>query len=154
MWTNNLMDRIHQKDHRGKIILQPSPSLEGPRSLGKRLLRLMWASFGMAALSLAVLGIFIPGLPTTPFVLLAAACFSRSSVRLHNWLRRHPRFGQLIHDWENGRKIRRKAKVNALIVMGLGMVVSSILLISKPVLLVITLGTVTSVAIYVWTRPE
>lgn len=132
----------------------PSHLSEAPLSLGQRLLRWMWASFGVAALSLAVLGIFIPGLPTTPFVLLAAACFSRSSVRLHNWLRRHPRFGQLIHDWENGRRIRRKAKINALMVMGLGMVVSSILLISKPILLAVTLGAVTCVAVYVWTRPE
>lgn len=68
---------------------------------------------GWVALGLGAAGIFLPVLPTTPFVLLAAWCFSRSSERLHGWLLEHPRFGSLIRDWEVHRVLRLRAKVLA-----------------------------------------
>ncbi len=72
-----------------------------------------WIIIGWTVLFLGVLGIFLPVLPTTPFVLLAAFCFSRGSRRLHHWLRHHPRFGRLIRDWENGGAIRTRYKMTA-----------------------------------------
>ena len=61
-------------------------------------------------LALAALGAVLPGLPTTPLVLLAAACFSRGSKRWHRWLREHPTFGALVRDWEEHGAIGSRAK--------------------------------------------
>jgi uncharacterized membrane protein YbaN (DUF454 family) len=60
-----------------------------------------------------VLGIALPVLPTTPFLLLASACFARSSPRLLHWLRSSKLFGPLLSDWERERGIRLSVKVGA-----------------------------------------
>lgn len=65
---------------------------------------------GIAALLLGVVGIFVPLLPTTPFILLAAACFARGSERIHDWLLQHPVSGPLIADWYQHRSIRPRVK--------------------------------------------
>ena len=74
-----------------------------------------WAylSAGWGALALGVVGIFLPVLPTTPLVLLAAWCFSRSSERLHRKLLDHPRLGPPIRDWEAHGVIRLRSKLLA-----------------------------------------
>lgn len=64
-------------------------------------------------LGVAVLGAILPVLPTTPWVLLAGYCFSRSSPRLHRWLRGSPYFGHLLRDWEAHRGIRPRVKLFA-----------------------------------------
>jgi uncharacterized membrane protein YbaN (DUF454 family) len=68
---------------------------------------------GLASVAMAYVGVLTPGLPTTPWVLLASYCFSRSSPRLHRWLRRSPIFGRFIRDWEEHRGIRRPVKLFA-----------------------------------------
>lgn len=65
------------------------------------MLRLLFASLGIITVALAVLGIFLPFLPTTPFLLLAAFLFARSSRRLHDWLLSHRHLGPYIHAWRN-----------------------------------------------------
>ena len=71
---------------------------------------LVWLA-GWLALLLGVVGIFLPGLPTVPFVLLAAGCWSRSSPRFHRWLGEHPRFGAVVRNWERRRAVPLKGKV-------------------------------------------
>ena len=66
---------------------------------------------------LAVLGVFLPLLPTTPFLLLAAFAFTRSSPRLHAWLLGHRHFGPLIEDWRRYGSIAPRAKATAVAVM-------------------------------------
>lgn len=66
---------------------------------------------GCTSLSLGVLGIFVPLLPTTPFLLLASACFVRSSERLHNWLIHHKVFGNYIRCYQQYRAISLRSKV-------------------------------------------
>ena len=66
-----------------------------------------------AFLALALVGVLLPGLPTVPFLLLAAWFAARGSDRLHRWLYAHPRFGKLLIDWETERAISRKSKVLA-----------------------------------------
>ncbi len=72
---------------------------------------------GIVAVILGVLGIFLPLLPTTPFLLLASACFARASPRMHNWLRTNRVFGKYLRDYENGRGIPLRGKVWILIFM-------------------------------------
>lgn len=72
---------------------------------------------GGLAVVLAVLGIFLPLLPTTPFLLLASACFARGSERLHRWLLTHGVFGEYLGNFEEGRGLPARAKVLALTMM-------------------------------------
>ena len=78
----------------------------------RRLLQLL----GWIAMGLAVLGVFLPLLPTTPFLLLAAACFSRSSPRLHRRLMEHERLGPFLRQWRESRSVSPRAKRRAYLV--------------------------------------
>jgi uncharacterized membrane protein YbaN (DUF454 family) len=82
--------------------------------------RLLWAAAGACALVTGIVGVFVPLLPTTPFVLLAAFCFSRSSTRCERWLVNHPRFGPAIRNWRAQRVIPLRAKQLAWAMMALG----------------------------------
>jgi uncharacterized protein len=81
------------------------------------LLRACFAAAGFVFLALGVIGIFVPLVPTTPFVLLAAACFLRSSPRLHAWLLGTRLFGPLIKEWEEHRSIPYRTKIFAIVMM-------------------------------------
>lgn len=81
-----------------------------PRSVsGVR--RFLYVCAGLVCVGLAYLGAVLPGLPTTPWVLLASYLFSRSSPRLERWLKRSPLFGRLLRDWDEHGGIRRPVKV-------------------------------------------
>lgn len=69
---------------------------------------------GLLCLGLAVLGWILPIVPATPFLLLGAWCFARSSPRLHRWLRENRLFGRYLRDYEDGRGVPRTWKVGTL----------------------------------------
>jgi len=79
-----------------------------------RPLRILFAAAGLIFVLLGIIGAFLPVLPTTPFIILAAACFARSSPRLEAWLLSHPVFGALLRDWRDRGAIPRHAKLAAL----------------------------------------
>jgi uncharacterized membrane protein YbaN (DUF454 family) len=81
--------------------------------------RWLFLCLGLAALTLAVLGVFLPVLPTTPLVLLAAAFFARGSTRLHHYLLHHKVFGPIIQDWEEHRSMPPGVKPWAFVVLTL-----------------------------------
>ncbi len=76
-------------------------------------------TIGWLSVVLGVIGVFLPVLPTTPFLLLAAACFARSSERFYHWLVDHPKLGPWIRDYLDGNGIPLKGKVYAIGLMWL-----------------------------------
>jgi uncharacterized membrane protein YbaN (DUF454 family) len=86
--------------------------------------RLLFAALGTLFVLLGLLGLFLPVLPTTPFLLLATACYARSSRRIFNWLLNHPYFGPLIREWREYRSMPYRAKRNALWLIALSFGIS------------------------------
>ena len=76
----------------------------------EKLLKSLLLAIGWISVVLGVLGIFLPLLPTTPFLLLAAACFVRSSPKFYQWLVDHPRLGSYVLHYLNGEGIPKRAK--------------------------------------------
>jgi len=79
--------------------------------------RVIYLVIGTLALFLGALGIFLPVLPTTPFVILAAACYLRSSKRMHAWILQSRLFGETIENFQAGRGLKRDTKIRALVLM-------------------------------------
>ena len=87
--------------------------------------RFLWVRLAFGALGtlfllvgvIGIVGIFVPVLPTTPFLLLATACYARSSRRFYNWLMNHPAFGPLIIEWRTYRSIPWRVKMIAVTTM-------------------------------------
>lgn len=80
-------------------------------------INLLLKALGFMFVGLGLAGVFLPLLPTTPFLLLAAGCFARSSPAFHNWLLTHRLLGPYIRDWERDRSIPLTAKVTAVSMM-------------------------------------
>ncbi|SDI82300.1 YbaN family protein [Pseudomonas abietaniphila] len=95
-----------------------------PRTSRSRFVRYLLQGIGWLSVALGVIGIFLPVLPTTPFLLLAAACFARSSPRFYHWLVDHPRLGPWIGGYLNGEGIPLKGKVYAIGLMWISIGVS------------------------------
>jgi uncharacterized membrane protein YbaN (DUF454 family) len=92
---------------------------------------LRWAllASGFLAIVLGGLGIFLPVLPTVPFLLLALACFARSSERFYDWLLEHAHFGPIIQPYINGCGLSRMSKVKAISLLWASITLSAFLLI-------------------------
>ena len=103
------------------------------RSTVKRSLLPRWLllSVGWLAVGLGILGIPLPVLPTTPFLLLAAACFLRSSPKAHQWLVQHPKLGPYFVQFLEGHGMPFKAKIYTLSIMWASMILSLVLVAAK-----------------------
>ncbi len=80
-------------------------------------IRLFWLGLGFFAVALGGIGIFLPGLPTTIFMIIAAACFARSSPRFERWVLELPTIGRMVRDYRRGLGMPRKAKISAILTM-------------------------------------
>ena len=109
---------------------------------------------GCTSLGLGFAGLFLPVFPTTPFILLSAFCFSRSSDPLHRWLLAHPTFGSLLSDWEHGGAIRPRAKAWSILLMngfiGYALFFRETSLLLKSFLLTVMVG----VSVFILSRPS
>lgn len=88
----------------------------------------IWFALGWSAVAIGGIGIVIPGLPTTVFMVFAAWCFSKSSPRFEQWLLDLPGVGQLIRDYRDGLGMPKRAKVTALTMITVAVTMSSIML--------------------------
>ncbi|MBA4502881.1 YbaN family protein [Marinobacterium marinum] len=116
-------------------------------------MRWLWLVFTWACVALALLGVLLPGLPTTVFVLMAAWSASRCSPRLRRWLEQHELFGHRLRNWEQGGYIDRQTKWTA----SAGMLLATVMVlisISHPLLLAAILLLIGIGAFTVWSRPE
>jgi uncharacterized membrane protein YbaN (DUF454 family) len=127
---------------------------QGSPAPGRGAFRLLWLIAGFALLGLGIIGAFLPLMPTTIFLILAAGAFARSSTRLESWLLGHPRFGPLIIAWRTERAIPRRAKIAAAIGMITGYVIFLIGARPELWLNLLVLAFFLGCAGYVLSRPE
>ena len=116
------------------------------------LARMIWFSIGFCSLGLAILGVALPLLPTTPFLLLAAFAFAQCSERWHDWLVHHAVFGPIIDDWRRHGAISRRAKTVAVLSMA-GVFGLSLALDLAPAVLAIHAVVLLAAAGFVLSRP-
>lgn len=116
-----------------------------PNTKIKKIAQPLLLSLGILSLGLGILGIFLPLLPTTPLLLLATACFARSSEKFYKWLISHPRLGGYIREFNENRSLTMKTKVCSLSAMWSMMTTSGLLFIAstpaRAMLLLMALGT-------------
>lgn len=117
-------------------------------------MRYVWLGLGHVFVVLGMVGVFLPILPTVPFVLLAVACYSRGSARFERWLMDHPRFGPAIRDWRGRGVIRRRAKVTAAVML----LASGLIIVFLPgvraLIRTMVLMILAAAGVYVLSRPE
>lgn len=116
-------------------------------------MKFVWAGLGLICVGLAGLGVFLPLLPTVPFLLLASFFFARSSERLHNWLLSHRVFGPMIEDWNRSGAINPTAKKYA--TLSIALVFGLSLVMGAPTkVLIIQIVVLGAVSVFIWTRPN
>jgi uncharacterized membrane protein YbaN (DUF454 family) len=109
---------------------------------------------GSIALLLGIIGIVVPGLPTTPFILVAAACYARASERFYHWLLKNPTFGPLIAEWRRHHSIPYRIKWLAITLMSLTISVSIWSFAGRPWLQAMLAAIGLATAIWLWRIPS
>lgn len=94
----------------------------------KSLKKYLYIGLGSLAVGLAAVGLFLPVLPTTPFILLAAFFYTQSSGKLYQWLVGHPYFGKYLYSYLHFKAVDPRVKKQAIIMVWVGLVVSAILI--------------------------
>lgn len=107
---------------------------------------------GSISLLIGCLGIILPVLPTTPFLLLSLACFVRSSNKLYTFILNNKYLAPYVKDYMNGNGIPRKAKIRAILLIWITIGFSTIFVINKTIIKLIILTIASIVSIYIWTR--
>lgn len=113
----------------------------------------LYLSLGWANIGLGIIGVVVPLLPTTPFLLLASFCFARGSNRVHAWLMDHPHLGPPIHEWRKHRAISRRAKWSGTLAM-LAVLGLSALLQAPKWILGLQAAALAAIGSFLWTRPS
>ena len=117
------------------------------------LLRYLLMAIGWLSVALGTIGIFLPLLPTTPFLLLAAGCFVRCSPRFYYWLVGHPRLGKYLLYYLDGRGMPLKAKIYTLLLMWTSLLLTAFVFVSAtaPKFILPVIGC--CVSVYIWRLP-
>jgi len=109
------------------------------KKASNKIVKILLITAGTISLALGAIGVFLPIIPTTPFLLLAAACYYRSSKRMHRWLLNNKWFGEYIRNYKEGKGIPLKTKIAALAMLWLTIGVSTVFFLNRllPELLVL-----------------
>ena len=123
------------------------------RAMLSRATRLTWLVVGLLALALGALGVALPLLPTTPFILVAAFAFAQSSEKLHRWLLDHNVFGPLIDNWQQYGAISRRTKVVSVATM-VALPLISVVMGAPAGVVAVQVVVLGASAVFILTRPE
>ena len=111
-------------------------------------MRIVLVIIGTISVALGVLGIFLPLLPTTPFLLLATACYARSSTRFHSWILNNPILGEYIRNYTEKRALTRRTKITGITVLWLAMLATIAFVVSNWILRLVLLGIAVAVTVH------
>jgi uncharacterized protein len=98
---------------------------------GQKIIRALWLAVGLVCVGLGAIGMVLPILPTTPFLLAAAACFCKSSTRMYDWLLSNRWFGEYIRNYKEGRGLPMKTKIIALTVLWATIGISTVFFLNR-----------------------
>ena len=96
------------------VAVQEKKDIHKAKESNNFFFKALWISLGSLFVALAAVGVALPGIPTTPFLILAAACYIRSSQKLYDWLISNKTFGPYLKDYREGKGIPKKAKMLAI----------------------------------------
>lgn len=137
----------------GHVLMTDDPAYENVTP-ASRLARPFLLALGWIAVALGVIGVVVPGLPTTPFLLVALWAFSKTSKRFHDWLYNHPRLGPPLRDWRQHGVIPVKAKVLAIATMTVSLLWIIFGIADDWVMPTIVAACLVPPAIFILTRPS
>lgn len=120
--------------------------IKQPKNL---IIKYLLAFLGLISLILGVLGIFIPILPTTPFLLLSAALFMKSSTRLYNWLMNHKYLGKHLQNYINHKTISFRSKITSISFLWITILASVFLIVDKLIFKILLLAIAIAVSIHI-----
>lgn len=143
---------IHAQSRPMALPTKNPPDTPMPKEL-PRPLRWLLTVFALLCLVLGIVGIFLPGLPTTVFILLAAWAAARSSPRLYRWLWLHPLFGPMLRNWASGGRVSRRSKWSATVMMAVS---GTILAFTEAPRWAVALACICMACVlaWLWRRPE
>ena len=118
-----------------------------------RIKRALFLAAGTICLGLGAVGIFLPILPTTPFLLLSAACYAQSSQRMHHWLLNNKWFGSYIRNYREGRGISAKGKIFTLTLLWVTICISAFVFVDIEVVQVVLLVVAVAVSVHLLLLP-
>lgn len=131
----------------------PLPSIPPHHNHPSLPMRWLLRGFAVLCLALGIAGVFLPGLPTTVFILMASWAAARSSPRIHAWLHRHRLFGPMLRNWEAGGYVSRRAKHSAAITMAISAVI--LWWLTQPWWVpALATSCMVTVLLWLWRRPE
>ena len=98
-------------------MINPDKNIHIAKEASNPIIKALWVIAGSVFVVLGAFGVILPGLPTTPFLILAAACYIRSSQKLYDWLIANKTFGPYLRNYREGKGIPKRAKKIALVMM-------------------------------------
>jgi uncharacterized membrane protein YbaN (DUF454 family) len=121
----------------------------GIQQSSNKVVKYILASLGLISLFMGILGIFLPLLPTTPFLLLSAALFMKSSTRLYNWLMNHKYLGKYLKNYIQHKTISTKTKISAISLLWITILTSVIFITEKILVKIVLLAIAIAVTIHI-----
>jgi uncharacterized membrane protein YbaN (DUF454 family) len=101
------------------------------RAQGRKIVKTLWFIAGTICVVLGAIGMVLPLLPTTPFLLAAAACYYKSSEKMHRWLLTNKWFGEYIRNYTEGRGLTKKTKITALALLWVTIGASTLFMLNR-----------------------